>query len=139
MLESSNLLFKARKAVNFLVFPQADFAWKRHLGIMACLLTLCLTLVINVPDIKEIFGFVGKCWLLKTPIRHELQPNAKKRLGASASGALMMILPPLFYLKINDEPMSESRNKKIAMAFLIFGCVFSTLTLGIMIYAKVSG
>jgi len=109
--------FPARKAVNFLVFPQADFAWKRHLGIMACLLALCLTLVINVPDIKEIFGFVG----------------------ASASGALMMILPPLFYLKINDEPLSESRNKKIAMGFLIFGCCFSTLTLGIMIYAKIAG
>jgi len=108
--------FPARKAVNFLVFPQADFAWKRHLGIMACLLTLCLTLVINVPDIKEIFGFVG----------------------ASASGALMMILPPLFYLKINDEPLSESRNKKIAAGFLVFGCIFSTMTLGIMIYAKIA-
>ena len=56
----NNGSIKARKAVNFLVFPEAGFAWKRHLGIMICLLTLCVTLVIAVPDIKEIFGFVGK-------------------------------------------------------------------------------
>lgn len=60
VLENRNTFFKARKAVNFLLFPQADFAWKRHIGIMCCLLTLCVTLVIAVPDIKEIFGFVGK-------------------------------------------------------------------------------
>ena len=30
---------------------------------MAALLTLCVTLVINVPDIREIFGFVGKALL----------------------------------------------------------------------------
>ena len=54
------ILIKARKAVNFLFFPQQGFAWKRHLGIMVALLSLCVTLVIMVPDIKEIFGFVGK-------------------------------------------------------------------------------
>jgi len=109
--------YPARKAVNFLLFPQADFAWKRHIGIMCCLLTLCVTLVIAVPDIKEIFGFVG----------------------ASASGALMMILPPLFYLKINNEPLKGNRQKQIAFGFLIFGIAFSTMTLGIMVFAKLSG
>lgn len=131
--------YPARKAVNFLFFPQQGFAWKRHLGIMVALLSLCVTLVIMVPDIKEIFGFVG----------------------ASASGALMMILPPLFYLKINaqeDDKDGEStttgknssllgsvfqkespKEKKVAAVFLIFGVLFSITTLGIMIFAKLSG
>ena len=60
-------------------------------------------------------------------------------LGASASGALMMILPPLFYLKINNEPLKGNRQKQIAFGFLIFGVAFSTMTLGIMVFAKLSG
>jgi len=74
----------------------------------------------------------------------------------------MMILPPLFYLKINhqEELDSEStttgksknssllgsvfqketsKEKKIAGVFLIFGVLFSITTLGIMIFAKMSG
>lgn len=116
--------FPARKAVNFLVFPQSDFAWKRHLGIMGFLLALCLTLVILVPDIREIFGFVG----------------------ASASGALIFILPSLFYLKIERnaelpfmESLKENRQLLYCFIFLVFGVCFSTLTLGIMIVAKILG
>ena len=138
-------VFQARKAVNFLLFPQADFAWKRHIGIMCCLLTLCVTLVIAVPDIKEIFGFVGKfalSWIVMMNCRLQFVVHSSIStlfLGASASGALMMILPPLFYLKINNEPLKGNKQKQIALGFLIFGVAFSTMTLGIMVYAKLSG
>lgn len=115
--------FPARKAVNFLFFPQHPFAWARHLGIMAALLTLCVTLVINVPDIREIFGFVG----------------------ASASGSLIFILPSLFYIKIQRddklpffESLKETRLLMGSFCFLVFGCIFSLLTLGIMTAAKLS-
>lgn len=116
--------FPARKAVNFLVFPQSGFAWKRHLGIMFFLFATCITLVICVPDIREIFGFVG----------------------ATASGALIFILPSLFYLKIyrNEEipfidSLKETRELQYCFAFLVFGVAFSSLTLGIMIMSKLQG
>jgi hypothetical protein len=59
--------------VNFLFFPQHPFAWTRHLGIMAALLALCVTLVINVPDIREIFGFVGKVHFCFTFIQKRIR------------------------------------------------------------------
>ncbi len=40
---------------------------------MAALLALCVTLVINVPDIREIFGFVGKFPLRLTAIEKRLR------------------------------------------------------------------
>ena len=73
----------------------------------------------------------------------------------------MMILPPLFYLKINAQEEAKdgestttgknssllgsvfqkesSKEKKVAAVFLIFGVLFSITTLGIMIFAKLSG
>ena len=53
--------------------------WKPwHIGIMACLIGTCVILVILVPDIRDIFGFVG----------------------ASSSSMLLFILPSMFYLKV---------------------------------------
>ena len=66
------------------------FSWIWHIGIMLGILSICVTLVILVPDIREIFGFVG----------------------ATASSMLMFILPSVFYLKIME-------GKKIIIIIII--------------------
>merc|ERR1719361_795398 len=52
---------------------------------MLCLIGTCVLLVIYVPDIRDIFGFVG----------------------ATSSGCLIFILPSLFYLKLADGSIKE--------------------------------
>ena len=72
--------FPTRRAVNFVLFPGQDFSWVKHIAVMVCLIGTCVILVISVPDIRDIFGFVG----------------------ASSSGCLIFILPSLFYLKTKE-------------------------------------
>ena len=72
--------FPTRRAVNFVLFPGQDFSWVKHIAVMVCLIGTCVVLVISVPDIRDIFGFVG----------------------ATSSGCLIFILPSLFYLKTKE-------------------------------------
>jgi len=108
--------FPTRRAVNFVLFPGQDFSWVKHIAVMVCLISTCVVLVVSVPDIRDIFGFVG----------------------ATSSGCLIFILPSLFYLKTKEGSIKDTPAKMGAFVFLIFGCCFSILTLSVMIMSKVN-
>ena len=138
--------FPTRRAVNFVLFPNQEFSWVKHIAVMVGLIGTCVLLVIYVPDIRNILGFVG----------------------ATSFGCLIFILPSLFYLKtkersikgirwnsldnwsfltkmVNFRPWTpqifnqfkENKDKLAALIFLIFGCCFSLLTLGVITATKI--
>jgi len=107
--------FPTRRAVNFVLFPNQEFSWVKHIAVMVGLIGTCVLLVIYVPDIRDIFGFVG----------------------ATSSGCLIFILPSLFYLKTKEGSIKENKDKLAALIFLIFGCCFSLLTLGVITATKI--
>uniref|UniRef100_A0A8C8RM20 Solute carrier family 38 member 5 n=1 Tax=Pelusios castaneus TaxID=367368 RepID=A0A8C8RM20_9SAUR len=49
-----------RRAIQQLLFHGKDFSWVRHVGIAVCLLFVVNLLVIFVPNIRDIFGVIGK-------------------------------------------------------------------------------
>lgn len=108
--------FPTRRAVKFVLFPDQEFSWVKHIAIMIGLIGTCVLLVIFVPDIRDIFGFVG----------------------ATSSGCLIFILPSLFYLKTKEGSIKENKDKLAAFVFLIFGCCFSLLTLGVITATKIN-
>lgn len=73
-----------------MLFPQRPFRWARHFVIAAVIITVNNILVILVPTIKYIFGFIGELqssprssaggWgqLVPTPsqVTHSLQPTS---------------------------------------------------------------
>ncbi|CAG5084124.1 Oidioi.mRNA.OKI2018_I69.PAR.g10555.t1.cds [Oikopleura dioica] len=110
--------FPARRAVIFLARPKkdavTDFSWAWHIAVMLLLIGTCFTLVVLVPDIRDIFGLVG----------------------ATSSSMLVFILPSLFYVKLAEGTYKDNKRKLSAMVFLVFGICFSILTLSIIIYKK---
>lgn len=54
------LYSQIRRAIQQLLFPKKDFSWIRHVIIAFCLLFIVNLLVIFVPNIKDIFGVIGK-------------------------------------------------------------------------------
>ena len=91
-----------------------DFSWAWHIAVMLLLIGTCFTLVVLVPDIRDIFGLVG----------------------ATSSSMLVFILPSLFYVKLAEGTYKDNKRKLSAMVFLVFGICFSILTLSIIIYKK---
>ena len=89
--------FPTRRAVNFVLFPNQEFSWVKHIAVMVGLIGTCVLLVIYVPDIRDIFGFVG----------------------ATSSGCLIFILPSLFYLKTREGSIKGIR-QKFAWFLVIF-------------------
>ncbi|EMP31916.1 Sodium-coupled neutral amino acid transporter 4 [Chelonia mydas] len=78
------VLFPIRSSVTALLFPKRPFSWIRHFLIAAVILAFTNTLVIFVPAIKDIFGFIG----------------------AAAVTMLIFILPAAFYLRlVKKEPL----------------------------------
>ncbi|RXN27256.1 sodium-coupled neutral amino acid transporter 2 isoform X1 [Labeo rohita] len=53
------VLFPIRTSVNHLLGASKDFSWPRHIGITVALLVCVNILVIFVPTIRDIFGFIG--------------------------------------------------------------------------------
>ncbi|KAJ3612209.1 hypothetical protein NHX12_020485 [Muraenolepis orangiensis] len=53
------VLFPIRSSINTLLFSGRDFSWIRHLIIAAVILLFNNLLVIFVPTIRDIFGFIG--------------------------------------------------------------------------------
>ncbi|XP_043102425.1 sodium-coupled neutral amino acid transporter 5 [Puntigrus tetrazona] len=113
------VLFPIRRAVLQLLFPDKPFHWARHISIAVCLLFLVNLLVIFVPNIRDIFGFIG----------------------ATSAPSLIFILPGIFYIYIvpeEQEPL-KSRPKILAIAFVTLGFIFMIMSITFIIIEWVTG
>ncbi|MBN3312962.1 S38A2 protein, partial [Atractosteus spatula] len=93
------VLFPIRTSVNQLLCASKEFSWIRHTIITFLLLSGTNALVIFVPTIRDIFGFIG----------------------ASAAAMLIFILPSAFYIKLVKKESMKSVQKIGASIFLISG------------------
>ncbi|XP_068950363.1 sodium-coupled neutral amino acid transporter 4 isoform X2 [Petaurus breviceps papuanus] len=105
------VLFPIRTSVTTLLFPKRPFSWIRHFLIAAILLALNNVLVILVPTIKYIFGFIG----------------------ASSATMLIFILPAAFYLRLVKKEPLRSPQKIGAVIFLIVGIIFNIGSMALII------
>uniref|UniRef100_A0A3Q2QQM9 Solute carrier family 38 member 4 n=1 Tax=Fundulus heteroclitus TaxID=8078 RepID=A0A3Q2QQM9_FUNHE len=96
------VLFPIRSSITTLLFSGRDFSWTRHLLIAAFILAFNNMLVIFVPTIRDIFGFIG----------------------ASAATMLIFILPAAFYLRLVKSLPFNSWQKIAALVFLLVGIFF---------------
>lgn len=96
------VLFPIRSSVNTLCFADKEFSWIRHILIAAAILGFNNLLVIFVPTIRDIFGFIG----------------------ASAATMLIFILPAAFYLRLVKSLPFRSPQKISAFIFLVVGVIF---------------
>lgn len=96
------VLFPVRCSVTTMLFPGRDFSWIRHSLIAIGLIIFNNLLVIFVPTIRDIFGFIG----------------------ASAATMLIFILPAAFYLRLVKKEPLRSPQKIGALVFLIVGIFF---------------
>ncbi|XP_043917954.1 sodium-coupled neutral amino acid transporter 2 [Protopterus annectens] len=105
------VLFPIRNSVQQMFFAKYDFNWYRHAFITLALLGFTNLLVIFVPTIRDIFGFIG----------------------ASAAAMLIFILPSAFYIKlVTKEPM-KSLQKIGAILFLSAGIIVMIGSMGLII------
>ncbi|XP_053200186.1 sodium-coupled neutral amino acid symporter 2 isoform X1 [Scomber japonicus] len=95
------VLFPIRTSVNQLLCASKEFSWVRHTIITVILLACTNALVIFVPAIRDIFGFIG----------------------SSAAAMLIFILPSAFYIKLVKKESMKSVQKIGATCFLICGFV----------------
>ncbi|KAM4675539.1 sodium-coupled neutral amino acid transporter 4 isoform 1-T2 [Discoglossus pictus] len=105
------VLFPIRSSITTMLFPGRPFSLLRHFLIAFVLLALNNTLVIFVPTIKDIFGFIG----------------------ASAATMLIFILPAAFYLRIVKKEPFRSPQKIGALIFLIVGVIFMIGSMSLII------
>ncbi|XP_004428982.1 PREDICTED: sodium-coupled neutral amino acid transporter 2 isoform X2 [Ceratotherium simum simum] len=105
------VIFPIRSSLTQLMCPAKDFSWWRHSVITVSILAFTNLLVIFVPTIRDIFGFIG----------------------ASAAAMLIFILPSAFYIKlVKKEPM-KSVQKIGAMCFLLSGIVVMTGSMALIV------
>ncbi|GAB1299775.1 Sodium-coupled neutral amino acid transporter 4 [Apodemus speciosus] len=105
------VLFPIRTSVITLLFPRRPFSWVKHFGIAAIIIALNNVLVILVPTIKYIFGFIG----------------------ASSATMLIFILPAAFYLKLVKKEPLRSPQKIGALIFLVTGIIFMIGSMALII------
>ncbi|OCT88955.1 sodium-coupled neutral amino acid transporter 4 [Xenopus laevis] len=106
------VLFPIRSSVITMLFPGKPFSLLRHFLIALVILAFNNTLVIFVPTIKDIFGFIG----------------------ASAATMLIFILPAAFYLRIVKKESLRSPQKIGALVFLIVGFVFMIGSMTLIVF-----
>ncbi|XP_036373516.1 sodium-coupled neutral amino acid transporter 4 [Megalops cyprinoides] len=104
------VLFPIRSSIMTLVFSNQEFSWIRHFLLAAAILVFNNLLVIFVPTIRDIFGFIG----------------------SSAATMLIFILPAAFYLRLSPGPM-RSPPKISAAVFLAVGVVFMIGSLSLIV------
>lgn len=92
-----------------------NFRWLVWLGSTLAILTFVLILVLFVPNISDVFGFTG----------------------ATASTMLVMIMPAGFYYKLGPEK-SNSAKKRLNLFIVIFGFIFVTISVGLLIYSHIT-
>uniref|UniRef100_A0A671VMG4 Solute carrier family 38 member 4 n=1 Tax=Sparus aurata TaxID=8175 RepID=A0A671VMG4_SPAAU len=93
------VLFPIRSSITTLLFSGREFSWTRHMLIAAAILAFNNMLVIFVPTIRDIFGFIG----------------------SSAATMLIFILPAAFYIRLVKSVPFRSPQKIGATLFLICG------------------
>ncbi|XP_005995099.1 sodium-coupled neutral amino acid symporter 2 [Latimeria chalumnae] len=93
------VLFPIRTSVQELLFSGREFSWLRHTVITIVLLASTNALVIFVPTIRDIFGFIG----------------------SSAAAMLIFILPSAFYIRLVEKESMRSPQKIGAVCFLTSG------------------
>ncbi|KAL4640701.1 sodium-coupled neutral amino acid transporter 4-like isoform X1 [Arapaima gigas] len=102
------VLFPVRTSIITLLFSGRDFSWTRHILVAAAILVFNNLLVIFVPTIRDIFGFIG----------------------SSAATMLIFILPAAFYLRLVK---LKSSQKIPAAIFLAVGIVFMIGSLSLIV------
>lgn len=105
------VLFPIRASIQEIMFPRRSFNWIRHIGIAAILLVLNNLLVIFVPNIRDIFGFIG----------------------ASAATMLIFILPSACYIRLVKKESMRSMQKIGATIFLVMGIIFMVGSLTLIV------
>ncbi|XP_064200147.1 sodium-coupled neutral amino acid symporter 2 isoform X2 [Anguilla rostrata] len=105
------VLFPIRNSVNQLLCASKDFNWVRHSLITILLLGATNALVIFVPTIRDIFGFIG----------------------ASAAAMLIFILPSAFYIKLVQKESIKSVQKIGATIFLCSGILVMISSMSLII------
>ncbi|KFP22225.1 sodium-coupled neutral amino acid transporter 4 [Egretta garzetta] len=105
------VLFPVRSSISALLFPKTPFSWIRHFLIAAVILAFNNLLVIFVPTIKDIFGFIG----------------------ASSATMLIFILPALFYVRLVEKEPLRSPQKIGALIFLILGIIFMIVSMTLIV------
>uniref|UniRef100_A0A8C2CPQ2 Sodium-coupled neutral amino acid symporter 2 n=1 Tax=Cyprinus carpio TaxID=7962 RepID=A0A8C2CPQ2_CYPCA len=105
------VLFPIRTSVNHLLGASKEFSWPRHICITVALLVCVNILVIFVPTIRDIFGFIG----------------------ASAAAMLIFILPSAFYIKLVRKESMKSVQKMGATLFLIMGFMVMISSMALII------
>ncbi|NXF93389.1 S38A4 protein, partial [Eubucco bourcierii] len=105
------VLFPIRSSISALLFPKRPFSWIRHFLIAAVILAFNNLLVIFVPTIKDIFGFIG----------------------ASSATMLIFILPGAFYLRLVEKEPMKSPQKIGALVFLIVGIIFMIVSMTLIV------
>ncbi|XP_053572714.1 sodium-coupled neutral amino acid symporter 2 [Bombina bombina] len=93
------VIFPIRSSITELLCSGKDFSLIRHTLITVVILGFTNALVIFVPTIRDIFGFIG----------------------ASAAAMLIFILPSAFYIKLVKKESMKSVQKIGAVLFLISG------------------
>ncbi|XP_053321599.1 sodium-coupled neutral amino acid symporter 2 [Spea bombifrons] len=106
------VIFPIRSSITQLLCAGKDFAMWRHFIITFGILAFANILVIFVPTIRDIFGFIG----------------------ASAAAMLVFILPSAFYIKLVKKESMKSVQKIGATLFLISGIIvmIGSMTLIVM-------
>ncbi|XP_075923147.1 sodium-coupled neutral amino acid symporter 2-like isoform X2 [Petromyzon marinus] len=102
------MLFPMRNSVEELFFHTKTFSWLRHIIIAVSFLVVDILLVIFVPSIREIFGFIG----------------------SSAGTLLIFVLPSLFYLKLATQSLKERIG---AIMFCVAGFLLMFASIGLII------
>uniref|UniRef100_A0A671TBC8 Sodium-coupled neutral amino acid symporter 2 n=1 Tax=Sinocyclocheilus anshuiensis TaxID=1608454 RepID=A0A671TBC8_9TELE len=97
--------------INQLLGASKEFNWPRHICITVALLVCVNILVIFVPTIRDIFGFIG----------------------ASAAAMLIFILPSAFYIKLVKKESMKSIQKIGATLFLIVGFMVMICSMALII------
>ncbi|RXN08145.1 sodium-coupled neutral amino acid transporter 4-like protein [Labeo rohita] len=105
------VLFPIRSSVITLCFAGKEFSWIRHILIAAAILAFNNFLVIFVPTIRDIFGFIG----------------------SSAATMLIFILPAAFYLRLVKSLPFRSPQKISATIFLVVGIFFMISSLSLIV------
>uniref|UniRef100_A0A671E3J6 Sodium-coupled neutral amino acid symporter 2 n=1 Tax=Rhinolophus ferrumequinum TaxID=59479 RepID=A0A671E3J6_RHIFE len=105
------VIFPIRGSITHLFCQAKDFSWWRHTLITVSILAFTNLLVIFVPTIRDIFGFIG----------------------ASAAAMLIFILPSAFYIKLVKKESMKSIQKIGAMFFLLSGIVVMTGSMALII------